>query len=286
MAAKDGHGGDLAREESFAKTARRAVSAHRHVPYPARMRRRLLLLLPLVARPCRAQSADGAAPVRVLSAGAMEPGLEAAIARFRATGGPPVQVAYATAPVLRERLAAGETPDLLIAPVGLVNELATAGRLTGERATLGRVGVGVAVREGAPVPEIGDTAAFRRAIEEAERVVFNRASTGLYLDRLFERLGMTAMVTPKAVRTATGAEVMRHLVAGSGREIGLAPVTEILMVPQVRFVGPLPAEIQNFTAYAAALLPNGPPGAAALFAHLAGPEARAAFATAGIEAVP
>jgi molybdate transport system substrate-binding protein len=259
------------------------------------MRRRPLLfammpiLLHPVGVPAQTASDSGAAvhaPVRVLSAGAMEPGLEAAVARFRATGGAPVQVTYATAPQLRDRLAAGEAPDLLIAPVGLVNELVTAGRLAGERATLGRVGVGVAVRADAPVPEIGDVAAFRRAIEEADRVVFNRASTGLYLERLFERLGMTAMVTPKAARYATGAEVLKHVVEGTGREIGLAPITEILLVPQARFVGPLPAEIQNFTAYAAALLPGAQPGAAALFAHLSGPEARAAFATSGIEPVP
>ena len=88
------------------------------------------------------------------------------------------------------------------------------------------------------------------------------------------------------MRSATGAEVMKHIMKGSGREIGLAPITEILLVPQARFVGPLPAEIQNFTAYAAALLPGGLPGAAALFSHLSGAEARAAFATAGIEPVP
>jgi molybdate transport system substrate-binding protein len=256
------------------------------------MRRRCLLLpacallLPCGLRAQQAQGSDERGKVRVLSAGAMEPGLEAALARFRATGGAPVSIAYATAPQIRERLAAGETFDLLIAPVGLINELATAGRLAGERATLGRVGIGLAVREGAPVPEIQDLAGFRRAVEEAERVVFNRASTGLHLDRLFERLGMTAMVTAKAVRTVTGAEVIRHLVGGQGREIGLAPISEILMAPEVRFVGPLPAEAQNFTAYAAALLPGGPPGAAALFAHLSGTEARAAFATAGIEPVP
>jgi molybdate transport system substrate-binding protein len=258
------------------------------------MRRRpllpALLLLPAACavaagRPALAQAPPTGA-VRVLSAGAVEPGLDAAVARFRAAGGGPVTIAYATAPQLRERLAAGESPDLLIAPVALVNELVAAGRLAGERATLGRVGIGVAVRAGAPVPEIGDLAGFRRAIEDAERVVFNRASSGLHLERLFERLGLTALVTPKAVRVATGAEVLQHLIAGSGREIGLAPMTEIRMVPTVRFVGPLPAEVQSFTAYAAALLPGGPPAAAALFAHLAGPEARAALDAAGVEAVP
>jgi molybdate transport system substrate-binding protein len=222
----------------------------------------------------------------MLSAGAMEPGIEAAIARFRATGGAPVSVVYATAPQLRERLAAGETPDLLVAPVGLINELAATGRLAGERATLGRVGVGIAVRGDAPIPDIKDAAAFRRALEEAERVVYNRASSGLYLDRLFERLGLASMIGPKAVRYATGAEVMRHVRDGSGREIALGPITEILMVPELRFVGPLPGDLQHATAYAAALMPNAAPGAAALLAHLAGPEGRTAFATAGIEPVP
>jgi molybdate transport system substrate-binding protein len=249
------------------------------------MRRRLFLTISALSVLPRLAAAQ-APPVRVLSAGAMEPGLRAAIARLPGGAGMAVQVTYGTAPQLRDRLAAGETPDLLIAPVGLVNELATAGRLTGERATLGRVGIGVAVRQDAPAPGIHDTAAFRQAVEEAERVVFNRASTGLYLERLFERLGLTAVVTPKAVRYATGAEVLSHIVGGSGREIGLAPIPEIMMVPAARFIGPLPADIQNFTAYAAAVLPNAPPAAAALFGFLSGAEARAAFEAAGIEPIP
>src|SRR5918998_421046 len=160
-------------------------------------------------------------------------------------------------------------------------------RLAGERTTLGRVGIGVAVRADAPaVPEIGDIAALKRALEGVERVVFNRASTGLYLERLFERMGLTAAIAPKAVRTATGAEVMRHLAEGTGREIGLGPITEVLMEPGVRLVGPLPAEAQNHTAYAASLMPGAAPAAAALLEFLAGPEGRAAFARAGIEPVP
>lgn len=256
-----------------------------------RRRRRLLLLaLPCLAVPAaaaRAQQGPGPGEVRVLSAGAMEPGVEAAVARFRAATGTAVRIAYATAPQLRERLAAGEAPDMLIAPIGLVNELASAGRLAGERAALGRVGIGAAVRpDGAFAPEIHDLAAFRRAVEEAERVVYNRASTGLFLDRLFEKLGMAAAVAPKAVRYATGAEVMRHVLEGSGRELALGPVTEILLVPALRFLGPLPEGAQNFTAYAAALLPNAASGAAGLLAHLSGAEGRTALATAGIEPAP
>jgi molybdate transport system substrate-binding protein len=255
-------------------------------------RRRILTITATAVAAARVlgrASAGQPRSMQVLSAGAVEPGLEAATRAFRqeAAGvAVTVRIAYATAPELRERLAAGEQPDLLIAPVALVNELAAAGRLAGERAALGRVGIGVAVRPDAPVPEIGDLAALKRAVEEAETVVFNRASTGLYLERLFEKMGIAAAVTAKAVRTTTGAEVLQRILEGKGREIGFAPIPEIQLVPTARFVGPLPPEAQNFTAYAGSLMPGAAPEAAALLEFLSGPQGRAAFATAGIEPVP
>lgn len=251
------------------------------------MRRRLVLALPLLlappwSRPAAAQSVG----VRVLSAGAVRPGLEAAVLGFRAATGEPVHIDYATAPELRERLAAGATADLLIAPVMLVNELAAAGRLAGERKALGRVGIGAAMRAAAPAPDIRDMAGLRRALEEAERVVLNRATTGLHLERLFERLGLAATVAPKAVRYPTGEEVMHHLLTGSGREIGFAPVPEILQASALRFLGPLPPEAQGITTYAVSLMPGAAPAAAALLEHLTGPDGRAAFALAGVEPAP
>lgn len=243
------------------------------------MHRRLLPLL--LGLPLRARAAG----LRILSAGAVEPGLEPAVEAFRRASGAAVAIAYATAPRLRERMQAGETPDLLIAPVGLINELVTAGRLTSERATLGRVGAGVVVRADAPAPDIGDVAALRLAVEAAQALVFNRASTGLYMDRLFESWGVTASVTPRAVRFATGAEVLERLRLGQGAELGFAAITEIRMVPALRYLGPLPAEVQNYTTYAVALLPQAAPSAADLLRHLTGPAARALFDAAGVEGV-
>jgi molybdate transport system substrate-binding protein len=269
-----------------------------HPERPRMVRRRALFLAALATASApmlpRAARGEASAAVRVLSAGAVEPGLEAAVRAFRlasaeAARAGAVRIAYATAPQLRERLAAGgaeAAPDLLIAPVALVNELASAGRLAGERMAVGRVGIGVAVRPDAPVPEIGDVAALKVTVEEAEAVIFNRASTGLYLERLFEKLGIAAAVAAKAVRPATGAEVLQRLLAGQGREIGFAPIPEIQLVPAARFVGPLPAEAQNYTTYAASLMPGASPLAAALMEFLAGAAGRAAFATAGIESVP
>ena len=242
------------------------------------LHRRTLLALAalLAARPARA------ADLRVLSAGAVEPGLEAAIAGFRAAHGQPVRITYATAPRLRERILAGETPDVLVATAALLTEFAS--RLAGPPVPLGQVGVGIAVRSGAPEPAIIDAPGLRAAVEQAEAVVFNRASTGLYMDRLFERLGLTATVAPKARRYATGAEVMEHLLHGAGREIGFGAITEIKLVPPLRFLGPLPPALQNYTGYGAASLPGG--AGADLLGWLAGPQARAAFDAAGIERGP
>ncbi|RAI60325.1 substrate-binding domain-containing protein [Roseicella frigidaeris] len=242
---------------------------------PSRRRRRSLLALsPLLL-------AAGGAPaaIRVLSAGAVEPGLAAAIAGFRAATGRAVQVAYATAPQLRERLLAGERPDLLVAPTSLLDALPD--RLAGPPLPLGRVGIGVVVRRGAPAPMIRDAAGLRAAVEGADAVVFNRASTGQAMERLFARLGLAALVAAKARRYATGAAVMQHLLQGHGAELGFGAMTEIGLVPALHALGPLPDALQSYTAYGAAALPGG--AGEALLQFLAGPEARRAFAAAGIE---
>lgn len=238
--------------------------------------------------------AAAAAELRILSAGAVEPGLAAAAAAFRRATGREVAIAYATAPMLRTRIGGGEQADVVIAPPPLIAEFAAAGRLaeTPPRVPVGRVGVGVAVRADAPaVPVIADAGAFRRAIEAAGTVVFNRASTGLYLEALFERMGLAEAVRAKAVRYPDGAAVMEHLLRGGAgpREIGLGPITEILLVRDrgLRLVGPLPPEVQNHTAYVAAAMAGAadPAGAADFLRFLAGPEARAALDAAGVEAM-
>lgn len=226
-------------------------------------------------------AAPGARALEVLSAGAVERGLAPVIAAFPGTA---ATIRYATAPQLRARLAEGARPDLLVAPVDQIGALALAGQLRGDPVPIGRIGIGAAVRIGAKAPPIDDLPAFTAAVEAAERVVFNRASTGTFLERLFERLGLTATVAAKSVRYTTGAEVMHHIERGDGVELGLAPIPEILLVPTVHYLGPLPEAAQNRTAYAAAVPVGAPPEAAALLAWLARQESRAAFAAAGIEA--
>lgn len=246
------------------------------------MRRMIVLLMVLAMH----APATVAAELRVLSAGAVVPGLEAAVAAFRRASGQAVTIAYATAPQLRERLGRGEAPDLVVLPEALRRELAAAGQLEGEPVPLGRVGIGIVTRADSTSPGIVDDASLALAVRQARTVVFNRASTGLHMERLFERLGLGDAVTAKAVRTATGAEVLDHLRRGSDADLGFAAITEILLVPTVRYHGPLPPGLQNHTAHAASRLPKSTAEAAPLLAHLAGPAGRAAFTAAGIEPPP
>jgi molybdate transport system substrate-binding protein len=247
--------------------------------------RRAFVLAGLAAA-CGAAAATE--PVRALSAGALEPALAAALDRWRSGGGGPVAVAFATAPGIAERLAAGERPDLVLAPRAFVERLEHAGELAAKPVAVGSVGVGIAVRDGAPVPAIRDEASLREHLAAADSVVFNRASTGLYMDRLFERMGLAQSIGAKAVRFPDGDGVLRRIAAGTGREIAFAAATEIALFRGrgVRYAGPLPDGLQNRTAYAAALLGDaGARGAEArrLLDFLDSPASRDAMAGAGVE---
>jgi len=252
--------------------------------------------LPVIARRAvllAAPTAIGVAaaaeqPVRVLSAGALEPAVAAALGRWRSGGGGGAAVAFATAPRIAERLASGERPDLVLAPEGLVDRLDRAGELAEKPVALGSVGVGIAVRAGAPVPAIRDEASLREHLLAADAVVYNRASTGLYVERLLDRMGLTAAVEPKSVRFPDGDGVLRRIAGGDGKEIAFAAATEIALFRErgVRFVGPLPDGLQNRTPYAAAMLRGGGDrgGEARRFlAFLDTAASRAAMAGAGVE---
>ena len=139
--------------------------------------------------------------------------------------------------------------------------------------------------------DLGDEAAgcarFDQAVLDAESLVYNQASTGLYMERLLQRRGIAEATAARTKRYANGEAVMEHLIKGSGREIGFGAQTEILLFRDkgLRLVGPLPADIQNYTSYvgvAHAAAANAA-GAKAFLEFLQRPETRKLFADRGIE---
>jgi molybdate transport system substrate-binding protein len=156
-----------------------------------------------------------------------------------------------------------------------------------ERVSVGRIGVGVAVRQSAPAPKISTVNEFKQSLLNAESVVYNRASTGIYLEGIFQRLGMAEQLKAKTTRYPDFAAVRDHVSKGTGNEIALGATTVIIEAENrgLKFVGPLPAEIQNYTTYAASVAADGPAkeGAREFVRYLTTPAAKAAFAAAGIE---
>jgi molybdate transport system substrate-binding protein len=229
----------------------------------------------------------GAVEVHVLSAGAMQPGLIAVAPEFRGRSGHHLKVTYAIASELRRRIGGGEVADVLLAPVAVIAELAQGGRVAVEgQVALGRVGAGVVARNNAPLPDVASAEALKRSLLEAESVVYNRASSGVYIETMLKKIGVYEAIRARLTRYDDGVAVMHHLMQGKGREFGFGGITDILMYRDqgLRLVGPLPEEIQNYTAYAAALITASPrPDAArALLRFLASPPGKGLFSINGI----
>jgi molybdate transport system substrate-binding protein len=229
-----------------------------------------------------------AAEIKVLSAGAVEPGIEAFAHQLKRDTGHDLKILYNTAPQIAKRLAAGEVYDILISPPAAVDLALKDGKVVAEgRVRVGRVGGGVHVRANAPSPNIATADALKQAVLGAESVVYNTASTGLYLDKLFGEMGILEQIKPRSTRYANGASVLEHVIKGKGNEIGFGAITEIRMYEPkgLKYVGPLPAEVQNYTNYDAVLMTGAtaPDAARAVLKIMAAPASKAIFVKAGVE---
>ena len=233
-------------------------------------------------------AASFAAEIRILSAGAVGPGLQAFAVVVKRETGHDLKIQLNTAPEIARRLAAGEVYEVLIAPPDAITQAAKENKIVVEsRVPVGRVGAGVVVRSGASVPDIESVDALKRTLLAADSVVYNTASTGIYLDKLFDKMGILEQLKPKVTRYPDGAAVMEHVSKGKGSEIGFGAITEIKAyeLKGVMLVGPLPADVQNYTRYDAAMMTGAtsPDAAKAVLAQLATPAGKAAFASGGVE---
>src|SRR5690242_14264915 len=225
--------------------------------------------------------------INILSAGAVAPGLRKITEEFQRETAQRVHMTFATAPAIPERLGDSAPLDIVIAPPVVLDELARSGKISSlGRVLLGRIGVGVMVRAGVPQPPIATVEQLKKSLLDATSVVFNRASTGTYLENLFQRLGIGAELERKSIRYPDFAAVLEHVSRGENGEIGFGATTVIVenVDKGVAFVGPLPAEIQNYTAYEAAVVENGAANTAAMQFrdYLESPAARSALAQSGI----
>lgn len=192
--------------------------------------------------------------LKVLSAGAFKQVLLGIVPRFEKDG-TVVQLDSDTVGGLLKRIEAGESFDLLVASPAVIAKLKKAGKVAGDPVGLARVGVGVGVKDGTERPDIGTVEAFKQALLKARAVAYvdpaAGGTSGIYLSQLIDRLGIGPQVRAKSVLVQGGSSADR-IVSGEA-DIAIQQISEILPVKGVVLAGPLPAEIQNYTIYAAAV---------------------------------
>jgi len=229
------------------------------------------------------------AELKVLSAGAVKRGVAQIAKEFERDSGNKVKIEFSTAPEIRKRVAAGETADVIVVPPAVMDEIAKQGKVVAEsRGFVGRSRMGVVVHAKAATPGLGDTAAFKRALLGATAVVHNKASSGIYAANLLEKLGLKDALGSKIVVVETGAAIMETVAAQPPGAIGLAQISEVMVMIDkgcaVKLAAPLPDEIQNVTRYDAAATnaSKAPDAARALARSLASVAAKKVFAATGI----
>jgi molybdate transport system substrate-binding protein len=207
---------------------------------------------------------------------------------FEKETGHKVTVQNDTVGALSKRIEGGEAFDVAVLTPRAVDDLIGNGKFAqGSRQNLARVGVGVVVKEGTPKPDIGSVEAFKKALLAAKSVAYidpaAGGSSGIYVAGLLTKLGVATEVNAKA-KLIPGGAVAEHIARGEA-ELGIHQISEILPVKGIVLVGPLPAEIQNYTTYAAGLgaAAKEPAAAKAFIAALSGPAAAAVLRAKGME---
>jgi molybdate transport system substrate-binding protein len=235
-----------------------------------------LLLLALV--PISLSLPAGAQDLRVLSGGAAKSLVEPLAASFP---GGKVDVQYQPMGKLTESLAQGAKVDLVIVTEEVLPRLEKEGRTKPGAKPIARVGIGVAVSEKAPSPDISTVDAFKKTLLAAKSVVYidpKVGTSGKHVAEVLSRLGIADQVNAKA-KLGQGGYIVEPV--GRGEiELGIHQISEILPVKGVKLVGELPRELQKYTVYVAAPISDSQ-RALDFIGHLTGPEARKRLAQAG-----
>jgi molybdate transport system substrate-binding protein len=233
-----------------------------------------------------------AADITLMASGALAAALEKLIPAYERASGAALTVvsggSVGAAPdSIPSRLRRGEPADVLIMAAGSIDDMIKAGLVSaGSRVDLARSRIGLAVRAGAPKPDISSVAALKNALVQAKSMAYSSSVSGVYVSgELFQRLGIEKEALAKGRRI--DGEPVAAVVARGEADIGFQQISELRPVAGVEVVGPLPDEVQRVTVFSAAIAATSrnPAGARALIAFLSSPAASAVFAASGLEPV-
>jgi molybdate transport system substrate-binding protein len=223
--------------------------------------------------------------IKVLSTNGVRSVTVEMLPEFERATGHKVSIAYDTANLLLGRIRAGESADLVILTRPTLDDLIKQGKVgPGGGKDLARSGVGVAVRAGLPKPDISSAEGLKRALLDAKSIAFTKTgASGMHFAKVVERLGISDQVKAKAKIPEGGS--VGELVARGEAEMAVQQIPELLAVPGIQYVGPLPAELQIFTIFTAGVMTGArqPEAAKAFIDFLSTPAAARVFKAKGME---
>jgi molybdate transport system substrate-binding protein len=223
--------------------------------------------------------------IRVMASSAFKEAYLELVPQFEQASKHKVVTSFVGSADIMKRMKAGESTDLVILAGNSVDELIKLGKVVpGSRVDLAKSGVGVAVRAGAPKPDISSGDALKRALLAAKSIGYSSGPSGAYLAGLFQRMGIADELKPKIKQTPPGVAV-GDLIARGEAEIGFQQVSELLSIKGIDFVGPLPPDAQHITVFSAGLHVSAmePAAAKALVTFLISPASVPAIRKNGME---
>jgi len=195
-----------------------------------------------------------AAEITILSSLNVQPEMEAVIPHFERATGHKVSISYATSPDFLKRVQDGARMDMGILFTETMDRLLSSTKIeVGSRFDILQSGIGAVVRAGAPKPDISSVAAFKTTLVATKSVAFSRGPTGVYMVTVLERLGIAGQLTAKTIMTNSGIGSVGKAVANGDAELGIHGTYELLSVPGIDFVGPIPADLQKMMVYSAVI---------------------------------
>ena len=229
------------------------------------------------------------AVIKVMATGAVESVVRLLGAEYEKRSGDTLDLNFGTAGAIRARFDGGEGTDLIVLPAAMIEVLEKTGAVVpGSRTDLGRTITGVAIKQGATPPDISTPEAFKQALLAARGVAFSDpaagGSSGKYFAGLLGKLGIAEEIGKKAVLGKRGYEVAQAVMDGHA-EIGTTFISELMTVPGVTILGPLPGDLHFTSTYTAAIPAKGAQreAAQALLRVLTNPATRARWTEAGLE---